>query len=184
MSSAPQTSLDTPLRGLPGEACDAAAHKDEVTRTYLQEEVSAAIPFGTLLKLGTVTAGDNGTSGAKLPTAKTDKPIGFTRRALAYNYGTELTEAGLLPKTHIGLMEKGGMWVMPAEDMAPGDAVHWQVISHSGKLPGQITKTDDGVNSIDISKFAQVRMAGGPTSGQPIKLTFDFVNANLAATDS
>lgn len=184
MSSAPQTSLDSPSRGIPGSPCDAAAAKANVNRTYLQEEASAAIPFGSLLKLGTVNAGDNGISGAKLPTAKTDKPIGFLLHAIAYNYGTELTELGVLPKTHIALCEKGALWIMPFEDMVPGDLVHWQVISHTGKLPGQITKTDDGVDSIDISKFAQVRMPGGPTSGQPIKLVFDFTNAALAATDS
>lgn len=184
MSSAPQTSVDDPQVGLPGAPCDSHAADDNLVRTYLQEESSAPIPFGYLLKLGTANAGGTGTNGAKLPTAKTDKPLGFSAFALAFNRGTEVDSTGILPKTHFGVVEKGELWIMPYEDMVPGDDVHWVVTSHSGHVPGQIGTTDDGVYTIDISKFCQVRTSGGPTSGQPIKLAFDFTNAALAATDS
>jgi len=183
MSSAPQTSIDTPQVGLPGAPADAQSADDNFVRTYLQEEASAHIPFGRVCKLGTADAG-SGHSGAKIPSAKTDKLVGFSTWDRRFNRSTELDDTGILPKTHFGVTEKGSLWIMPEEDVVPGDAVHARVTANSAKLPGMVGKTDDGVKTIDITPFAQWRTAGGPTLGQPAKLTFDFTNAVLGLTDS
>ncbi len=188
MSSAPQTSIDTPQFGLPGAPADAKSADDNVVRTYLQEEASAHIPFGRLVKLGTPDAG-TGCSGAKVPSAKTDKLVGFSTWDRRFSRSTELDDTGILPAVHFGVTEKGVLWIMPEEDVAPGDAVHGRVTIHDSgaptvKLPGMVGKTDDGVKTINLSLFAQWRTAGGPTSGQPAKLAFDLTNAGLAVTDS
>lgn len=184
MSSAPQTSVDTPQVGLPGAPCDAAAARDNVVRTYVNEEASAHVPFGRGVKLGTADAGGTGTNGAKVLSAKTDKIVGVASFALGFSRATELDDTGILPKTHFGVTEKGGLWITPGENVGPGDQVHVCVTAHAGFVVGQFHKTDDGVYSIDVSKFAQWRTSGGPTTGQPAKLVFDFTNAALAATDS
>ncbi len=184
MTYAPQISVDAPLIGLEGAPATAQAADDNVVRTYLQEEGSAAIPFGRVVKLGTADAGGAGTNGAKIPSAKTDKLVGFSAYAIAYNRVTELSDLGILPKSHFGVVEKGEIWVMPEEDMVPGDDVHARVTANSAKEPGMIGTTDDGAKTIDITPFCQVRSKGGPTSGRPIKLVFDFTNAVLGLTDS
>ncbi len=184
MSSAPQDLVESPLRGLPGAPCDAQAEVSNRVRTYLQEEASAHIPFGRVVQLGTADAGGTGVNGAKVPSAKTDKLVGISTWARGFNRVTELDDTGILPKTHFGVTEKGELWIMPEEDMVPGDDVHARVTANSAKLPGMIGTTDDGAKTINISYFAQVRQGGGPTSGQPMKLAFDFTNAFLATTDS
>ena len=183
MTYAPQTAVGTPLVGLEGAPADSQAADDNVVRTYLQEESSAHIPFGRVVKLGTADAG-TGVSGAKVPSAKTDKLVGISTFARSFNRGTELDDDGILPKVHFGVTEKGTLWIMPEEDVVPGDAVHARVTTNSAKLPGMIGKSDDGAKTIDITPFAQWRTAGGPTLGQPAKLTFDFTNRVLGLTDS
>lgn len=184
MSSAPQTSIDTPQIGVPGAPADADAARNNRVETYLQEEASEPIPFGRVCKLGTADAGGVGVNGAKIPSAKTDKLVGFSTWDTSFNRGTEVDETGILPKTHFGVTEKGASWIMPEEDMVPGDQVHARVTTNTAKLPGMIGKSDDGAKTINISYFAQVRSGGGPTSGQPIKLVYDFTNAFLETTDS
>lgn len=184
MSSAPQTSVDTPQVGLPGAPADASAADENVVRTYVNEEASAHIPFGRICKLGTADAGGTGTNGAKVPSAQADKLIGFSSFALGFNRTTELDATGVLPKTHFGITEKGVLWIMPEADMVPGDAVHARVTTNVAKLPGMIGPTSDTTKTVDISKYCQVRTKGGPTSGQPIKLAFDFTMAATGTSDS
>lgn len=185
MSSAPQTSVSLdPVVGLPGAPGDDFAARFNRDSTYISEEASAGLPFGYLLKRGTANLGGTGVHGALLPTAKTDKPAGFVKWAIGYSRPSGLDTDGVQPKTHLALTEKGEVWVMPEEDMVPGDDVHWRVTTNSGKFAGQIGTTDDGVRTIDISPFCQVLQGGGPTSGQPAKVSFDFTNAALATTDS
>lgn len=180
MSSAPQTSLQTPRVGLPGSPCDAESARHNRIETCLNEEASAAITFGMLVKQGSAERL------AKIPSAKTDKLIGIATWSPGFVYPTQLADNGIQPKTYFGVTTKGGLWIMPEEDVAVGDGVHGRVTvgSPSTKLPGMFGKTDDGVKTIDISPFAQWRTAGGPTSGQPAKLLFDFTNATLSHTDS
>lgn len=184
MSSAPQTSVGDPSIGVDGAPVDGYAARNNRVSTYLQEEASAHIPFGRACKLGTADAGGTGINGAKVPSAKTDKIVGFSAFALGFNRDTELDSTGIMPKAHFGIVEKGDLWITPEEDMVPGDDVHVRVTATSAKLPGMIGTTDEGVKTIDISPFAQVRKSGGSTSGQPIHLAFDFTNAALAVTDS
>jgi hypothetical protein len=178
MSSPVQTTIDTPLAGLPGAPCDDHAARHNRVETCLNEEASAAIPFGYAVKQGTAERK------CKLPSAKTDRLIGFATYSPGYVRNTQLADNGIQPKTYLGVTTKGGLWIMPEEDVAVGDGVHVRVTANAGKLPGQVGKTDDGVRTIDISPFAEWRTAGGTTSGQPAKLVFDFVNASLAHTDS
>jgi hypothetical protein len=185
MSSAPQTSVNLdPDVGIPGTPTDDYAERHNRVSTYLQEEASAHIPFGRVCKLGTADAGGTGVNGAKIPSAKTDKLVGFSTWSPGFNAVSELDSTGIAPKVHFGVTEKGDLWIMPEEDMVPGDDVHARVTASSAKLPGMIGTTDGGVQTIDVTPFAQVRKGGGPTSGNCIHLAFDFVNAALAVTDS
>jgi hypothetical protein len=175
----PQTSItNAPLFGLPGQHATLQSVQTAKVDTALNEEASAHIGFGTLVKRGTQERR------MKLPSAKTDLLLGFVMFGQSYQRNVELDATGLTPGTHGSVCVCGTLWIMPEEDMAPGDHVHGRVTANVAKLPGMIGKTDDGVNTIDISGFCQVRSAGGPTSGQPIALWFDFSNVNLAVTDS
>jgi hypothetical protein len=191
MSYAPQTSVtSTPQYGVPGAPCDLDAERNNRTDTYINEEASAGIPFGFVVKLGSNNVDGGLVNGAKLPSAKTDKLIGFSTWSPGFSRGSrsgsgdEVDDTGIRPKVHFGVTERGALWILPEEDLVPGDQVHARVTANSGKLPGMIGKTDDGVRTIDITPFAQVRSAGGPTSGQPCRVVFDFTNAALAKTDS
>lgn len=179
MSSAPQTSVDAPQIGLPGSPCDADAARHNRVETCQNEEASALIPFGFIVKQGTVERR------AKLPSAKTDLLIGFATWSPGFSAVTQIQEVGgILPKTFFGVTTKGALWIAPEEDVAVTDGVHARVTTNVAKLAGMLGKTDDGVRTIDISPFARWRTAGGPTSGQPAKLVFDFTNAALSHTDS
>ncbi len=179
MSSAPQDVVGTPAIGLPGSPCDAESARHNRVETCQNEEASASIPFGRIVKQGTVEGR------AKVPSAKTDLLIGFSTWSPGFSANTQITETGgILPKTFFGVTTKGGLWIMPEEDVAVTDGVHARVTANVAKLPGMVGKTDDGVNTIDISPFARWRTAGGPSSGQPAKLVFDFTNAALSHTDS
>ncbi len=189
--SGPQTEVaNTPDYGMPGQLATLRAAADAKVDTYVQEEASAHIPFGRVVKLGTADL-SLGINGAKIPAAKTDKLIGITcfGHSYARTNAQEIDGTGLVPGTHIGVVRQGAVFVMPEEDVAPGDQVHARVTVHDTgsplvKTPGEIGKTDDGVKTIDISAFAQWETAGGPTSGQPARLWVDFNNAALAVTDS
>ncbi len=174
MGTPQETVADAPNYGLPGQIAGPDADVD----TVLNEETSAPIPFGRVVQLGTLE------NRAKIPSAKTDKLIGISCFAHGYQRDTELTSLGIVAGTHFGIVTRGYVWVMPEEDMVPGDDVHARVTANSAKAPGMIGTTDDGAKTIDISAFAQVKTAGGPTSGQPMKLWVDFNNAALAVTDS
>lgn len=176
---APQTSVRTdPDYGIPGQLATLHGVMDAKVDTYRNEEASAHIPFGRVVKLGSAERL------AKVPSAKTDKLVGITCFGHSYQRDHELDATGLLPGTDMSVVRSGPVWVMPEEDVAVGDAVHARVTTNVAKLPGMIGKTDDGVKTIDISAFAQWETAGGPTSGQPARLWVDFSNAALAVTDS
>ncbi len=182
----PQTTVQKhPDYGMPGQLATLRAAADAKVDTYLQEEASAHIPFGYVVKLGTPDL-SLGINGAKLPSAKTDKLVGIACFAHSYarTNAQEIDSTGLSPGTHFGVVRQGAVFVMPEEDVAAGDDAHARVTANSGKLPGMIGKTDDGVRTIDISALVQWETAGGPTSGQPARLWVDFNNAALAVTDS
>lgn len=184
--SGPQTSVaNAPDYGIPGQLATMHGAGHAKVDTVLQEEASAHIPFGYVVKLGTPNL-SLGINGAKIPAAKTDKLLGIAcfGHSFARTNAQEIDGTGLVPGTHFGVVREGPVFVMPEEDVVPGDEVHARVTINTAKLPGMIGKTDDGAKTIDISAFAQWETAGGPTSGQPARLWVDFSNAALAVTDS
>jgi len=180
--TAPQTAVAAaPDYAVPGQLASLRSVQSSAVDTMLNEEASAHIPFGRVVKKGTVE------KRAKVPSAKTDQLCGITVFGHSYSRtpgAVELDNAGLAPGTHMSVLVCGEIYVMPEEDVAITDQVHARVITNVAKLPGMIGKTDDGVNTIDISAFAQWKRAGGPTSGQCAVLWVDFSNAHLAVTDS
>lgn len=180
--TAPQTSVQTaPDFAVPGQLATERSVRTAAVDTMLNEEASAHIPFGFVVKKGTLE------NRAKLPSAKTDQLCGITVFGHGYSRtpgAVEIDSTGLAPGTHMSVMTSGEIYVMPEEDVAITDQVHARVTVNVAKLPGMFGKTDDGVKTIDCSAFAQWKSAGGPTSGQPARLWIDFSNAHLAVTDS
>lgn len=184
-----QTSVkNRPDYGMPGQLATGNSASEAKVDTFFQEEASAHIPFGYIVQRGTANKDGLGISGAKIPSAKTDKLVGIACLAQSFSRGSaagnELDDTGLAPGTHFGVVREGAVWVMPEEDIVPGDQVHARVTANSAKLPGMLGKTDDGVKTIDISAFCQWETAGGPTSGQTARLWVDFAGAHMALTDS
>src|SRR5262252_5527883 len=104
--AAPQTTVAaTMTRGFPGMMVDTSDVKS--TRSYVSAESSAEIPFGQMLKQGSTD------DTALRLTAATDvnKLIGILVHSHAYAQDQELGTTGLKPKTTLGVLDKGVIWV-------------------------------------------------------------------------
>lgn len=115
--------------------------------SYIQAEASAEIPFGSMVKHGTLD-GD-----AKALAATSDKLAGIVVHAHNYAKDTELGTTGLKPKAQLNVLRSGRIWVAVEEAVAVGGAVRTRAVA-PGTL-GVFRTTADAGKSIDISKFAR-----------------------------
>lgn len=182
--SGPQTTVAAhPDYGMPGQLATLRSAADAKVDTYLNEEASAAIPFGSVVKAGTLE------NRAKIPSAQADLLVGIAcfghsfARSFQAGQG-EISSLGILPGTHFGVVREGVVWVMPEDDVTPGLEVHVRVTANGPKVPGNIGTGEDTTKTVDITAFAQWETAGGPTSGQPAKVWVNFLNASMTLLDS
>lgn len=109
-------------------------------RSYVNAESTAEIPFGVLV----VQATDEDES-AKLPDGTGDVPYGVVCFSHAYARGTELGSTGLTPKTEMGVLGHGTIWVATEDAVDPGDAVRVRT-SGTGQL-GAFRAAQDTTNT-------------------------------------
>lgn len=161
----PQTSVSlTHGVALDGMIADAEPY---VERSYVSEEASAEMPFGTVVKQGTA---DNGC--LKL-TAVTDKLLGIIRRSHAFHKDVELGDTGLKPKVMIPVVVRGTMWVPCEEAMTPSSAkIYVRAIAAGAEVAGAFRDSTDASDLIDVTAF--VRVLTSSTGAGRIKIAFDF----------
>lgn len=171
MGTAPQTSIASRVAAVPGQL-HGSGH---IIEPCTNEEASAGLPFGTMVKNGTAQ------NLGKLPAAITDKLAGIVVFNHAYNRDTELDSDGIQPKATFGLLRKGQISVLLEENVAVGGAVRVRCVVEGDEQKGAFRTTEDATDCIDISAFAQWRTSG--SAGGTAVLEVDMTNAALAVAD-
>lgn len=159
----PQTSVSQ-TQGGPFAGMLSSSHPDQ-SDSYVSEEASAEIPFGTMVKQGTAE------NGALKCTATSNVLAGIVVHSHGYAKDTELGSTGLKPKVNLRLLQKGRVWVPVEEAVVPGDAVRVRVVAGGGETAGAFRKAADSTDCIDISKFARWITGGSSVAELEIDLS-------------
>lgn len=118
-------------------------------RSYVNEEASAEMAFGVMLKQGTA---DND---ALLLAVQTDRMIGVLVHSHAYNKDNELGTTGVKPNVSIGVLTHGWVWVEVTEAVTPASAVK---VDEAGGTFGDTATANE---TVDISPFARYLTSAG-----------------------
>ncbi len=113
-------------------------------RSYVNEEATEEMAFGTLVVQGTAD-GD-----ALLPTA-TDQPLGVVVHSHRYAKDNDLGDTGVKPDVMIGVMRRGTIWVQPEEAVVPGNAVRIRITATGVEVVGAFRTTADGTDTAVIT---------------------------------
>lgn len=175
MGTAPQTSIATRAKAVPGQLYGSG----HVIEPATNEEASAGIAFGVMVKNG--TAGSNPNL-VKLLTATSEKLAGIAVFNHYYNRDTEVDTDGLQPDAVFGLLRKGQIWVKIEETVAVGDPVRVRAVVAGAEQAGAFRTSADSTDCFDISTFAQWRQGGTASEGVAL-LEVDMANAGLADPD-
>ena len=171
--TAPQTSIAARDAGMPGMLTGS----DHVIEPCTNEEASASLPFGVMIKNGTAGANLLG----KLLTATSEKFAGIVVHNHAYNRDTEVNATGMMPKSTFGILRRGQIHVLLEENVAVGDAVRVRCVVSGGEQAGAFRTTADSTDCVDISLYAQWRTAG--SLGGTAVLEIDMSGAGLGDPD-
>lgn len=172
------TVLDRMPIGIPGQLADlhTAEFGDVISST--NEEASAEIPFGLMVKEGTGGSWDL----AKLPTAAAGL-LGIVVFAQNFSKPTQLGDSGLKPGVTFGVLRKGRIYVelTGADAVTPASEVHVRVagVGQKGSFSGG---TGVAAETVDITGFA--RWAGSGTTGDIVALEIDMTNSASAVIDA
>lgn len=149
--------LSAPLIGSPGDLADNYTATDGDIVSASNEEASASIVLGTMVKIGT---------GAGLIKKLTDSheiPFGIVTRAQfasptevdGVEVDTDVFYDGLLPDTMCGVGRVGRFCVLIEEDVDFDDDVHVRAVATTGEVAGAFGATDNGADSINLSAFCR-----------------------------
>jgi len=171
----PQTSITPEGQAFAGMLAD-AGYKDTVTGVNL--EASAEMRFGIAVKQHATKK-----DGAQLITAVTSRLKGIVQHNHWFAKPEELGDIGLKPKTTLGLLRKGRIWVpVEAQPAALTDEVHVRAVASGGNtIIGAFTPTAEADATIDITPFASWVDLG--SSGIAC-IEVDFPNSALATADA
>lgn len=138
---------DSPEIASPGDLADSA---DKEIVSAANEEASASIVVGTMVKQGTAFGL------VKKLTNSHETPYGIVTRAHAFSddqigeveVDTDVFYDGIKPDTMIGIGRRGRYAVLIEEDVAFDDAVHVRAVATTGEVAGAFGKTDGGADTI------------------------------------
>ena len=168
--TAPQTSVSSMARGFAGLVSDSS--RDSNVRSYVSEEASAEIPFGTFVKQG---AADNG---ALKMTAQTDATIiGLVVHSHAYAKDTELGDTGLKPGVTLSVLTRGRAFVLCEQAVTPATPVFIRGVAAGAEVAGSVRSDADVNDAVDASAWA--RFLETTTGAGFAEIEFD-VNNRLA----
>lgn len=175
--AAPQTTVAlAPDIGVPGQIADFQGLDDAMVMSVTSKEASAAIPFGVMVKQGTLD------DDALLMTAAANKLKGVSVHANDFARNSELTSSGIQPGATFGALFEGPILVLPEAAVTPASNVHIRFSANGGNTqPGAFTPTADTGHTIDASAFCRWLTSGSSTT--PAVLFVDLANAALAVAD-
>jgi len=175
----PQTSVAANMTvGIAGAIADANLASVD---SRVNEEASAEMPFGVMVVRGTAKATD-----AKLlhTSAAASAPLlaGVVVYSASYAKPEELGDDGVKPNMTVGLLQKGRVYVLPEEDVAPGDAVRVRAVVAGAEVAGAFRTSADAADCVDISSFSRWITAGSSTV--PAIVEIDMTGAAGATADA
>ncbi len=172
-----QSSVTEMSEAVAGLLADNSLTKDCLPGT--SEESSAEIPFGVMVCQGTE---DDGvlllhTSAAAMAT----KLKGVSVFGQGYAKNTELGDTGFKPKCTFDVLNKGRVYVLVEEAVAPGDAVRVRAVAAGLEVKGAFRTTADSTDCVDISAFAKW-IRGAAEDGLAV-VEIDMTSSALAVAD-
>ena len=170
--------------GIPGQLADlhTAEFGDVVSET--NEEASAELPFGVMVKAGT------GDDLVKNITTTADKLVGVIVHAQNFAIPVQLGETGLKPGVTFGVLRRGRIYVRVEDAVTPDDEVHVRAViggangygEAGAESHGAFRGSDDGTDTIDITAFA--RWITSAEAGEVAVVEIDMNQASLAVADT
>lgn len=141
------------------------------------DEASASIPFGVVVKSGTTE------SGCLNLTATSNVLKGVSCYSTAYAPVFELDADGaVLPDVMFDVAVEGRLNVYPEESVTPASEVHVRAVAAGDEVAGAFRATADGTDTIDVSAFCRWVSPGSSTVAAVIE--FDFTGAASAVADT
>lgn len=148
---------DVPAIASPGDLADLHTATDGDIVSAVNEEASASIVVGTMVKLGTAA----GT--AKKLTSDENIPFGIVTRAHAYSESqiealevdTGVEYDALKAGTMMGVGRVGRFAVLIEADVDFDDPVRVRAVATTGEVAGAFLTIDGGADTIDLSAFCR-----------------------------
>lgn len=150
--------------------------------TRVSEESSAETPFGVMVIRGTDK--DNQALLCHTSSAVCAPLLaGVVLHSHAYAKDTQLGNTGVKPNQTLNILEKGQVYVLPEEAVAPGDAVRIRAVAAGGEVKGAFRKTADDTSDCVLLAPSMARWitSGGPAT--PCLVEIDMT-AEAATADS
>lgn len=175
--AAPQTTVTlAPDIGVPGQIPSMDGVQDAVVNSKTSKEASASIPFGVMVKQGTLD------DDILIMTAAVNKLAGVTCWAQDFARPSELDANGIRPGTTVGVVFIGPVLVVVEDAVTPSSSVR---IRHTtgagGTVIGSFRGTAEATHTIDATGFARYLTSAG--AGGIAAVYVDLANAALAVAD-
>ncbi len=146
------------------------------------QEASAEIRFGDGVVRG---ATDEDNSAVKPHTsAAAAAPLfcGIVLHSHDYAPDIEIGTTGVKPKMTLNVLQKGRVYVLPEEDVDPGDPVRMRVVVAGSEVAGAFRTSADATDCINLSTVARWITSGSTTI--PAVLEIDLTNAAAITADT
>lgn len=141
--------------------------------TALQQETSAEVPFGVMVKRGTVDRSCKNLSAAN------DKLFGVVQHSHAISK-EELGTLGVKPGSMLDIMRQGRITVLAETNIAPGDRAHVRYAPGAGGTTlGAFRNAAVSNETIDVTGLVEFEETA--SAGQPVTIWLDMLNANAGA---
>jgi hypothetical protein len=179
-----------PPIGSPGDLADQFTAAESDIRSAVNEETTASILPGTMVKRGTAART------AKNLTDSHETPFGVVTRGHAFSVPTQLDGVevsagvffdGLKPGVPFGVGRDGRYVVIIEENVSITDEVHVRAVATTGEIAGAFAASDLGADGINCSAFAEWVEGGtvDPDTGFGVAVVELHMGlASLSVTDS
>lgn len=142
-------------------------------RSYVNEEASLSLAFGDAVVQGT----DDGDA---LKMVAGGLIAGVIVHSHRYAKDNELDSVGLTPNTTMALLRKGTIWVVPEDDVSPGDPVRVRHTATGNERFGAFMTAADGTDTGIIGNAEWLTSASG---GSPALLEIDLTGEPVLVSD-
>lgn len=170
-----QTDVTPMAEAVAGLLADNTLSKDAVTG--LNEEASAQIPFGVMVCQGTTD------DGALLLNTSSAAMEGALKGISMFGHGLDIGTTGINPEALFSVLVKGRIYVLPEEDVAPGDPVRVRAVASGSEVKGAFRTSADSTDCVDISKFARWVKSADISAGEYAIVEIDMTMSALAVAD-